>query len=63
MNHPIGSVWQNTDDNFILLVLNEPNDVQVMTTLVLDNGVWPTPAGRRYEIHIDSLHCYYTRIA
>jgi len=63
VEHAVGSVWHNEDDDFILLVLTTPDAEHLMSTLILDNGVWPSPAGRRYQIHVTSLHCYYKRIA
>lgn len=65
--NPVGSVWWNDADDFTLLIIGEGeaclDGARRLITLVLDNGQWPTPAGRLYKVHPVSLHEYYTRIA
>jgi hypothetical protein len=63
VTHPIGSVWSGGDNDLVLYVVSEPNVFGRMTTIVLDNGVWPTAPGRLYVVHTKSLHSYYERIA
>ncbi len=63
INHSVGTVWWNDADDFTLLVLTTPNHSSHLTTLILDNGPWPTPAGSLYTVHTISLHRYYERIA
>lgn len=61
--HPVGSVWEDPDD-FTLLVLDEPDENDKVTTLVLDNGVWqPKTLGSFYRLHKNSFARYYTRLA
>ena len=59
--YPIGSVWDDT--TLVIMVLDEPDEDDRLTTLVLDNGPWPKRPGSFYRMHKNSFARYYTRIA